>query len=340
MLRAQATVHQPRFTCVAVRRTAVGARGHTRRVTSERSDRDHEQPALPRAARIGSVTGRRAHGGTRGEPAIDNLSLAMDDGTAQDFGPPGRGAPGTLEFISAIESGGFQRDATQCCPICIDGDPTDREHVPQRNLGGYVMTMTCKACNNGLGSRVEAALQDWFDHAYRSVAFEHDDIRGPRRVPTLYHRQAADGTFALVFDGNPTPEVRQMLAAGGKEFKMHYRPPDPRRYALALLKHAYLAACLYLKSVPDTEDARAIRSELVAARDTPAKIRPAESQVAKRLTVYRSHVGKQGAPLALVARVGDGNAEPEVLISLAGVLFVSWPFSDLPAGKWQVVEDG
>jgi len=91
--------------------------------------------------------------------------------------------------------------------------------------------------------------------------------------------------------------------------------------------------------VPDTEDARAIRADLIAARDTPPKTRPAESPMAKRLKVHRSHVGKEGAPLALVARIDDGDADPEVLISLAGVLFVSWPFSDLPPGRWQAVED-
>jgi hypothetical protein len=308
-------------------------------VTRDSADEDQQLPSLPHEGQISHVTGRRSKGRTRGLPAIDQLALAMPDGTTLGFGPPGRGAPGTLEFISTIEPNGFQRSGTPSCPICIDGDPTDREHVPQKNLGGHVMTMTCKACNNGLGSRVEAALQDWFDHAYRAAAFEHEDIRGPRRVPTIYHRQAEDGEFAMIFDGELTPELRQMFTAG-QQFDMHFRPPDPRRCALALLKHAYLAACLYLKIVPDTEDARAIRAALVAARDTAAKTRPAESDVAKRLKVYRSHVGKQGAPLALVARIDDGDDDPEMLISLAGVLFVSWPFSDLPPGRWQVLQEG
>lgn len=109
-----------------------------------------------------------------------------------------------------------------------------------------------------------------------------------------------------------------MVTSG--EFRLHYREPDPRRWGLALLKHAYLAACLYLRSVPDTAEARAIRADLVAARDTPTKTRPPASAAANRLKVYRSEVGRQGPPLALVARDDcDEGEPPELLISLAGV---------------------
>lgn len=128
--------------------------------------------------------------------------------------------------------------------------------------------------------------------------------------------------------------MRQILASG--EFNLSYREPDPRRWRLALLKHAYLAACLHLRCVPDTEDARKIRAALVAARDAPKNRRPPESEIASRLNVYRSHSGAQGPSLALVAvEAVDNNPEPDVLISLAGVLLVSWPLSDLAPGTWQ-----
>lgn len=124
------------------------------------------------------------------------------------------------------------------------------------------------------------------------------------------------------------------------EWRMHYRPPDPRRFRMALLKHAYLAACLHLGAVPDTEDARAIRADLLEARDSPRRVRPPTSEAADRLKVYRSHVGTQGAPLALVARTdAEDDVEPEVLISLAGALFVSWPLVDLPPGSWEHVSE-
>lgn len=283
---------------------------------------------MPWRTQLRSVTGRRAQGGSRGLPAIDRVSFETPDGT-KEFGPPGCGDEDTLQFLAEIKPGTFLRAGTPTCPICIDGDPTNKEHVPQRNLGGHVMTMTCKACNNGLGSRVEAALQDWFDSAYRRVAFEHEDIPGRRHVPTIYHRQAPDGTFVWLVDGQLAPEVKQMLASG--KLDMHYRPSEPRRYKLALLKHAYLAACLHRKDVPDTELARAIRADLVTARDAITDAQLPESKPARRINVYRSHLGRQGPPLALVAKQDpSGEIEPEVLISLAGVIFVTWPFPDLP----------
>lgn len=302
-------------------------------MTSELDADDRQRAAVPWRTQLRSVTGRRARGGSRGLPAIDRVSFDTPDGT-KEFGPPGRGDEGTLEFLAVIKPGAFQRAGVPACPICIDGDPTVREHVPQRNLGGHVMTMTCEACNHGLGSRVEAALQDWFDSAYRRVAFEHEEISGRRHIPTIYHRQAADGTFAWFVDGELTPEVEQMLTSG--KLDMHYHPPSPRRYRLALLKHAYLAACLHRKDVPDTALARTIRADLVAARDAITDEQLPESESAERIKVYRSHIGRQGPPLALVAKEDtDGASEPEVLISLAGVLFVTWPFPDLSPVTWR-----
>lgn len=267
-------------------------------------------------------------------PALDKVVFDLPDGTTQEFGTPGQGGHGTLQYLAEIGNGIFGRDGRPCCPICMDGEPTDKEHVPQKNLGGSVMTMTCKACNNGLGSKIEAALQDWFDHALRGVRFKHKgEVRGHRYVPTIYQRQAPDGSFALVIDGEMGPDVERMFA--GRHFDMTYSPPDPRRCGLALLKHAYLAACLHLQSVPDTDEVHAIRADLIAARDTPPRTRPRESAAAKRMTVYRSPVGKQGPPLALVARHDpEGETEPETLISLAGALFVTWPFSDLQPFTW------
>lgn len=299
---------------------------------------DDDVPPSPRPGRgkIRSVTGRRAQGGGPGFPALDRIALELPDGTTQDFGPPGQSeSQGTLQFLTEIGKNDFQQDGRACCPICIDGDPTDREHVPSKGLGGSVMTTTCKACNSGLGSRVEATLQDWFDNAYRRTSLMHDcDVRGHRYLPTMYHRQVPDGAFLFMIDGETSPDVAKMLAGGPAD--LTFTPPDPRRAGLALLKHAYLAACLQLKSVPDTPEVHAIRADLLAARDTPRKAQPPESTAANQLKVYRSDVGKQGPPLALVAMHDpNGEVEPETLISLAGVLFVSWPFRDLNPVTWR-----
>ncbi|RNL62862.1 HNH endonuclease [Nocardioides marmoriginsengisoli] len=220
------------------------------------------------------------------------------------------------------------------CPICLAVPAAlKKEHVPNGSLGGSHMTYTCEPCNNGLGSKVEAALQDWFDHAI-TASFEHDgEVLGRRRVLKIYFRRNEDtGAFALVVDGDVTPDVEQIL--GSPEFRMRYQEAQQRACGIALLKHAYLAACLFLRSVPDHPEARVMRADLIAARDAPKGQAPA-SDAAAALKVYRSHVGRQGPPLALVAQQAEDGAAPTFLISLAGVLFVSWPFADLPPGAWQ-----
>ena len=118
-------------------------------------------------------------------------------------------------------------------------------------------------------------------------------------------------------------------------FWLDFRPPDPSRFKLAALEHAYLAACLYLGYVPLFSEAEQIRAELVAARDTPRRLPPPPSAHAERLALYRSDLPPQGAPLAIVAtRPDDPNERPEYLISLAGTLFVSWPFSIVPRSRF------
>ncbi len=187
--------------------------------------------------------------------------------------------------------------------------------------------MTCKRCNNVLGSVVETELEHWYDDALVGVTFEHEDVPGARKLPRLLTLKGPDG-FALIPDGGDLPPaVDPMLRSGS--FTMTHRPPDPRRYRLALLKHAYLAACLYLGYVPGIAEADEIRRDLIAARDTPKRDQPPASPPAERLKFYRSGRGRQGPPLAIVAARRPGE-NPEPLISLAGTLFVSWPFSTVP----------
>jgi hypothetical protein len=321
---------------------AVGAFAHTQKVTSDRAPADQpDADSAPRIAMRGQivrVTGRKAEGGERGLPALDELVIQNEDGTTLEFGSPTSGEVGSLTGLIEIPAGTFSASAgaETICPICLEGAATEREHVPQEALGGRRMTKTCERCNNDLGSKVELDLENWLDHALTRVGMDHDgEVPGKRHLPTIYYRKAKDSDKFLLFPGGGfTDEVSQIVNSG--EFRLHYREPDPRRWRLALLKHAYLAACLYLRSIPDTAEARAIRADLIAARDTPTKTRPPASTAADRLKVYRSEVGRQGPQLALVARHDcDEGEPPELLISLAGVLFVSWPFADLPPGTWQ-----
>jgi hypothetical protein len=128
-----------------------------------------------------------------------------------------------------------------------------------------------------------------------------------------------------------------MLTTG--TFGLHYRLPDSGRVKLAALKHAFLAACLYLGYVPGIPDAIEIRAHLLAARDTPRHMRLPVNMHAERLSIYRSDLPPQGPPLAIVAtRPVSRDQEPEYLISLAGTLFVSWQFSVVPPTRdFQIV---
>lgn len=57
-----------------------------------------------------------------------------------------------------------------------------------------------------------------------------------------------------------------MLNSGALDLEIV--PPDPAKYQLAALKHAYLAACLDRREIPHTATARQIRWT-PAARGVP-----------------------------------------------------------------------
>jgi hypothetical protein len=168
-----------------------------------------------------------------------------------------------FQIVRGIEVHYFDR-----CPICLSPEPTSAEHLPPGALGGRSMTRTCTRCNNDLG-RVEAELTDWRDNAFRHTTATADGIVGARKLPRLLHRRTADGKFALIIDGPMHPDAEPMLK--GPEFALQFVPPNPRLYKLAALKHAYLAACLDLRAIPQTLCADVIRRDLLAARDAPSR---------------------------------------------------------------------
>lgn len=62
------------------------------------------------------------------------------------------------------------------------------------------MTMTCKRCNNELGSVAEPELEHWYDDALVGVRFAHEDVRGARKSPRLLALRGPDG-IALIAEG-------------------------------------------------------------------------------------------------------------------------------------------
>lgn len=290
----------------------------------------------PIRAEVTRVEGRRTAAGLPGMRAIERLELSLPDGQTLSFAAPEpTGEKASFVILETITGGGFAAGPNEprMCPICLDPSANEREHVPQRALGGSVATFTCKRCNNGLGSNIEVDLQHWFDHTSVGTTIEHDGpVPGYRHLPPLRYTVASDGRFGILMDGNLTDDAIRIIESGG--WSLRYRLPDERRYLLALLKHAYLAACLFLRCVPDTASVRSVRRDLLRARDGVRKDPLAISETARSLRVYRGARSNAGAPLALVAHVPRDGSDPEVYLSIAGAFAVSWPFDDVAPGRW------
>lgn len=285
---------------------------------------DHESTQFaPIEATIEEVSGRIA-GGAEGLPAIGQLRFTDASGLVVDavHGPAPGGERRTAEFVAEIPSAVFSG-----CPICLDPAPLSDEHVPSRKLGGKVMVNTCSACNNGLGSRLEATLTRWFDEALPGAIFSSEAVRGRRKSSPILRLATADGRFVLLPQAGHDAGVREILASG--EFTLEFSPPDLRTVQYAALKSAYLAACNFFGHLPQSESAKRIRRDLVIARTTSLRDELPPSADAERMLLYKTFKPPTERPLALMKAPRQGDDPQEFLVSLAGTVLVSWPFSDL-----------
>ena len=249
----------------------------------------------------------------------DGFSIALPDGSV--LGPIGRaedqGEDVPVDLTEEIAARVFDR-----CPIC--GDPaTTGEHVPPEVLGGRVMTRTCGPCNHGFSS-LETVLGDWLDDAIRGPQFQSAGTPGARRCGLIQVRRTAAGEPLLILDGACDPALDDILQRGAAG--LLFARPDRRLYSLALLKHAYLAACMKF-GVPEGKAADQVRRDLIAARNASGLQNVPASKLALGLTILR-----QGKPAPIppvvyaIAHLPDG---PRPGVILAGRVFVSWS-SDLP----------
>ncbi|MBO3752157.1 hypothetical protein J5X84_39365 [Streptosporangiaceae bacterium NEAU-GS5] len=282
------------------------------------------------AARTVPIPGQIAHvrgrgpAGAKGLPAVSELDLELPDGITLEFRqrPSPDAISGQARVIAGIPARNFSH-----CPICLTPDPTSREHVPPETLGGQIMTRTCDPCNKDLGSRLEAALVDWYDMAFVRVTFEGEGVRGRRRSARLLYRETPDGKFGLIPDtGKSDPAIEDILH--GDEFAMTHTPLDKTIVQLAALKSAYLAACLHLGRVPETPSAKQIRADLLAARDAPKGSHPT-STAAAQVKLWRTYADPNGPVLALLENSDATEFADRHLISLAGTVIVSWPFPEM-----------
>jgi hypothetical protein len=270
--------------------------------------------------RVRHVSGRGSDS-TRGLPPVHQITLSQDDGSELKFGPIPR--DGAVE-VRVHALGVPEALIFDVCPICGSADEPTREHVPQRDLGGTVMTRTCKRCNSNLGGRVEVELKHWFDDALTKVSVSGASVPGRRKVPRILMRQTEDGKPGMILDtGRVNADIGAMLERGAIE--LNYRGPIARLWAVAALKHAYLGACLALGEIPNTTHAQQVRADLVAARDWKPPARFPTSRIAGGLRVAKSGRPAQGPTVVLAALVDDDDVVRDWGLSFAGTLFVSWP---------------
>jgi len=252
--------------------------------------------------------------------APGRLRIQMDGGRVLDAGfvPPADAVEVEVRVICEIPSRTFDR-----CPVCLEPSPSTREHVPPEAVGGKVRTMTCGPCNHNLATLVEADLAAWYDQRLLGVRFTKDTVPGGRGA-FVNLRTTTDGEFVLTAT-RADSAIPAMLDAGG-EFGMEFCEAEESRYRVALLKHAYLTACLHLGTIPDGEAAAAVRAELLAVRDAPDRDDLPASPIAQALRIGRSYRPHDGA-LFLAWMTREDEEEPLLAIVLGGFV-VSWPIAD------------
>lgn len=167
--------------------------------------------------------------------------------------------------VRALTNLGIDTGGRYACPLCLAlfaseaieaGELTD-EDVPPKALGGRPLILTCKRCNNGAGTRLDAHAERE-DALYRLMAGEPSRraLRinlavGEHAVPVNAHVDE-DGVMQMV--GNPTaahPDANTAVwqafdsAAEGREVDIRILATnvfDPVAANISFLRTAYLAS--------------------------------------------------------------------------------------------------
>jgi hypothetical protein len=254
------------------------------------------------------------YGGRMASRSPRSVSIELLDGRLLDAGPPvAAGQPVRVRPLARLAPRFFD-----ACPICAS-PATEDEHVPPQSMGGKVMTRTCAPCNNGLGSNVEADLADWHDDALTLPAFSGDAVRGTRHSSRLLCRTTPKGEPVLIVDRGFDPAVRDLLLSGKVDLTACV--PDENRVRIALLKHAFLAACLRIGLLGPEGDI--VRRDLIAARDAASRRKVRRSDLALGLTLLRADDGSR-LDFPVVYSLATDDEETIHGVVLGGTTFVSW----------------
>jgi len=194
-------------------------------------------------------------------------------------------------------------------------------------LGGRVMTRTCEGCNNKLGSMSEAALSSLVAGEVVVEAESKSDAgpRGARRATAAIRQVPFNPPTLHVTSGDP--DLLNALASG-VPFNVRYRLLDPFPAGVAILKYAYLAACIWLQEIPHSEEAKSFREALIAVRDGNELAEGVRAAIGQRVQslVLVDCANHDVGSIALVEPTG---AEQAWAFVLGGRLAVPWLFTEV-----------
>jgi hypothetical protein len=191
------------------------------------------------------------------------------------------------------------------------------------------MTYTCAKCNHDFGT-AEDQLRGFIDLETTAHA-QADDGSVPGRRAAKVALRSAEGRPAGAFVRSSAPGFEEALASGSG--KLTVNPLDMEQVTAAVLKHAYLAACLHQLTVPESPGVDRVREVLLAAR--------AKDKVALNAALLALHaedavpgygwvVAAEGPPIFLFEGDlrGEGTGK-RWMFMLGGRFGVEWPFPDV-----------
>jgi len=209
------------------------------------------------------------------------------------------------------------------CPICLQPDPDVPEHIPPQSLGGRIMTMTCRRCNHDFGT-AENELRSFIDlEATVRVKASDGSVMGHR--PAKVALRSSEGRATGAFVRSAAPGFNEALRSGSSE--LTFRPPDKALVMAAGLKHAYLAACLHQRAVPESDDVNRVQAILLAIRDRD-RVALMDALVKLGFEPVPRWIEAANVPPILL-RLATEEDDPHWQFVFAGRFILPWPFADV-----------
>jgi len=158
--------------------------------------------------------------------------------------------------------------------------------------------------------------------------------QAPGSAVMFYFRTTTNGKFALVVRGGAAAGVHDVLTTAGlTEEVTASLSLATGAWMVALLRSAYLAACVHLREVPRTRDAQYVREIIRAGafRTDPPVVGSGNDSVPFRVFRIYDATAEQARGVwmgvAFLPRAGD--PVPIFGVGLGAVAFVTWPIPDL-----------